>query len=161
MCESADLPMSWLKDRTIRALKEKAKWRGIEAPNVAPFLNGHREVGFVAWDTMPPAGIAQMTHNLTLMDAFEMASRFLMTDYTLEREHILCGPLGRCYIFTLPRFVPEPVNGVYQFEEGKGIKMGRIFHRVVYYMPGMPSKEMLIFNTGGRVCRFLIQNAEP
>lgn len=143
-----------LKDLAIQALR----W-GSRDP-LLRFARGYEERGLVTWDAMPPAGVAAALHRYTLLSAIELASQFLGTDYSTEREEIVCGPVSRRYLCVLPQFEPQPVDGLYPYDEkARAIKLGIIHHRRVFYRADMPEATTLVFNSNGRVCRFLMKNA--
>lgn len=82
--------------------------------------------GHVSWDHTPPPGVCYQTHKFSFLDAVEIASNMLRTDYAIQPERLVVGRDARCVIITLPMFISaEPVR------EGTYTRLGVVGRRAV------------------------------
>lgn len=149
------MPLKHVKERLLQALRF-----GPHVSGAALFMANNVERGIVQWDASPPVGVSYVVHKEGILDAIEMASKFLETDYTQEREWLMIGDGGRCILLTLTAFAPYFEDGLYKWDdEHQGVHLGYLFHRSVFYSRRMPKTHMLLFNTNRRTCHIEIANA--
>lgn len=61
-------------------------------------------VAQVIWCSIAPAGVAQVAHNMSFVEAVEKASTLLRTDYSEQEEKLIIGVNLRAMLTTIPQF---------------------------------------------------------
>ena len=122
---------------------------------------GSTEPADIVWCSTPMRGVSWQTHKFSLLDAVEMASNLIKTDYAKESEEIITGAEGRAILATLPHTVLQDANeqGLLPTDQGL-VVVGKVTNRKILFDPSMPANEIKIRNSGGRTAVVIIAKAE-
>lgn len=104
-------------------------------------LRARADAGFVTWDALAPASVNYQTHKLSITDAFETGSAFILGATNMASANWIIAGLQACTVIkTLPQFVAKNTRTRQQ-----GVTyIGDLGDKKVFQDPHYPNNEFLL-----------------